>query len=312
MQFQLQTPGLILWFGRMERMMERIALVLGASGGFGGAIAQELAARGWTLRRFQRGTDMAEAARGAGLIVNGLNPPMYHDWARLIPQITGQVLAAAKTSGATVLMPGNVYPFGVQPAPWGADTPHRPVSRKGAIRATMEARYQAAAKAGEARVILLRAGDFMGTAPHLAINSLTLRHIARGRITTLGNPDALHAFAWLPDMARAGAALAERDDLPPWLDLAFPGHSLRQRDIATAAGRLLGRPLRVAPFPAWVFPLLSPVWELARELREMLYLWDHPHWLDAAGMERWLPGFTPTSLDATLAALLRAKGLPVG
>lgn len=292
--------------------MERIALVLGASGGFGGAMAQELAARGWTVRRFQRGTDMAQAAQGAGLIVNGLNPPMYHDWARLIPRITGQVLAAVKASGATVLVPGNVYPFGVQPAPWGADTPHRPVSRKGVIRATMEARYRAAAEAGDARVIMLRAGDFMGAAPQLVINSLTLRHIARGRISTLGNPDAPHAFAWLPDMARAGATLVERDDLPPWLDLPFPGYSLPQRDIAKAAGRLLGRPIRVAPFPAWVFTLLSPVWELAREMREMLYLWDHPHWLDGAGMERWLPGFTPTSLDVALAAMLRAKGLPVG
>lgn len=291
--------------------MERVALVLGASGGFGAAMAQELDRRGWTIRRFQRGTDMAAAAQDASLIVNGLNPPKYHDWAGQIPQITGKVLAAAKASGAPVLVPGNVYPFGVQPAPWGSQTPHRPVSRKGAIRATMEARYRRAAEMGEARVILLRAGDFLGTAPHLMVNSLMLKNAARGRISTLGKVDAAHAFAWLPDLARAGADLAERDDLPAFLDLPFPGYSLTQREFVTTAARVLGRPMRVAPFPTWVFTLLAPVWELAAEMREMLYLWDYPHWIDSAELARWLPGFQATDLEQAMAAMLRAQGLPV-
>ena len=44
---------------------------------------------------------------GADVIDNGLNPPNYHNWAKLIPQITADVIAAAKASGATVLLPGN-------------------------------------------------------------------------------------------------------------------------------------------------------------------------------------------------------------
>ena len=67
----------------------------------------------------------------ASLIVNGLNPPAYHDWDRLIPEITTQVLAAGRASGATLLVPGNVYPYGMEPGPWNALTPHR---RSTAIR----------------------------------------------------------------------------------------------------------------------------------------------------------------------------------
>ena len=43
---------------------------------------------GWQVTRFRRGGDMKAAAMGMDVIVNGLNPPMYHDWARLIPAIT--------------------------------------------------------------------------------------------------------------------------------------------------------------------------------------------------------------------------------
>ena len=65
--------------------MSGTVLVLGASGNFGARMAEAFAAAGWKVRRYRRGTDMAAAAKGADLIVNGLNPPMYHNWAQLIP-----------------------------------------------------------------------------------------------------------------------------------------------------------------------------------------------------------------------------------
>ena len=187
--------------------MTQTALVLGASGGFGGQVAQALHSAGWTVRRYTRGTDMIAAARGADLIVNGLNPPAYHNWDQLIPQITTQVLAAGKASGATILVPGNVYPYGMEPGPWNAETPHRPVSRKGRIRAQMEARYREAAAQGQ-RTILLRGGDFLlPEAPQMLMNRVILGKVAKGVVTTLGDPDALHAYAYLPDMARAAVRL---------------------------------------------------------------------------------------------------------
>lgn len=59
--------------------MTGTVLVLGASGSFGSHAAREFAAAGWQVRRYQRGTDMVAAAQGADVIVNGLNPPNYHN-----------------------------------------------------------------------------------------------------------------------------------------------------------------------------------------------------------------------------------------
>ncbi len=290
--------------------MVQTALVLGASGGFGGQVALALQAAGWQVDRYRRGSDMGVAARGADLIVNGLNPPAYHNWGQLIPEITTAVLAAGRTSGAALLVPGNVYPYGMEPGPWNADTPHRPVSRKGRIRAEMEARYREASGRGQ-RTILLRGGDFLlPGAPQMLMNRVILGQVAKGRITTLGDPDAMHAYAYLPDMARAAVALvALGPALPAYADIPFAGHAFTISDLAARVSRLTGRPMRVRRFPTWLFTVTSPVWELARELREMLYLSSFPHQLDAAPLRRWLPDWQDTPLDEVILRHLQAPGL---
>jgi nucleoside-diphosphate-sugar epimerase len=289
-------------------MMEKTALVLGASGSFGGQMVLALQAAGWQVRRFRRGQDMVAAAQGVQLIVNGLNPPGYHDWDRLIPEITAQVIAAGRASGATLLVPGNVYPYGIEPGPWGPQTPQRPTSRKGRIRAEMEASYRNAAQTGGPRCILLRAGDFLlPQAPQLLMNRVILSKVAQGRITAMGATDALHAYAYLPDMARAAVDLvALGDALPAYADIPFAGHNFTLDDLAARVARLTGRPMRVVQFPAWIFTLASPFWELARELREMLYLNRLSHQIDPAPLRHWLPDYRDTPLDEVILAHLKA------
>lgn len=281
--------------------MTQTVLICGASGLFGGQAAKAFAASGWQVRLYQRGTDMVAAAQGVDLIVNALNPPNYHAWDRLIPQITAQVIAAGLASGATVLVPGNVYVYGTEPGPWGPDTPHRPVARKGHIRAAMEAQYRQAADKG-LRVIVLRGGDFIEpSAPRSFWNMIALKSVAKGKVVSASAPGVQRAYAYLPDMARAAVALAERrDSLPGFADVPFAGFTLRMEDVAAALQRLTGKPMRVTGFMWWFMRLAGPFWELARELKEMRYLFDTSHALDAAPLARLLPDFRLTPLDDVL------------
>jgi nucleoside-diphosphate-sugar epimerase len=282
------------------------ALVLGANGNFGRHMARELAVSGWDVVSWSRGSDMAAAAKGAALIVNGLNPPMYHDWARLIPQITESVIHAANASGARVLVPGNVYNFGTAPGPWGPDTPQHPTSRKGAIRVAMEARYRASGIAAT----VLRGGDFLDPAAAVSNFGMALKKARKGQIEVMGPVDVPRAYAWLPDMARAGAALAGMTEaLPRFADVPFAGLTVTMADLLAEASQQLGRDLRVARFPWWLMTLASPFWELARELREMRYLYNTPHSLDPAPMAALLPGFRLTPLSEVTAAYLAHPGV---
>lgn len=284
-----------------------VVLVLGASGQFGGHMARAFDAAGWQVRRYQRGTDMAAAAQGADVIVNGLNPPMYHDWARLIPQITTDVIAAARASGATVIVPGNVYVYGDQPGPWGTDTPHRPCSRKGAIRAAMEADYR---KSG-VPVIVLRGGDFLDAdSAGSVMNMVVMKGLGRNRLTAIAAPDVPRAYAYLPDLAGAAVALAEkRHSLPRFADIPFAGLTFTMIDWRAEVERQMGRAVKMSAFAWWQMTLLAPFWELARELREMRYLFETPHRLDPAPLTALLPDFHGASLAQVVAAHLRANGL---
>lgn len=282
-------------------------LILGAGGAFGARAAEAFAAAGWEVSRFRRGTDMAAAARGADLIVNALNPPDYHDWAGQIPRITEEVMAAARASGARVLIPGNVYVFGVEPAPWSEATPHRPVSRKGRIRAEMEAAW----RRSDLPVTFLRAGDFMdGARKGMLFDRVVLKGLACGRITALGGTDVPRAHAFLPDLARAAVALSERDDLPRFADICFPGHVFSLDDLAREIGRQTGRVPSLKPFGWWQLRLASPFWELARELLEMRYLYDHPHALDGTTFARLLPDFRVTPFADVVATHLPGGAQP--
>lgn len=278
-------------------------LILGASGKIGAHSAEAFRNAGWTVRRFKRGTDMSVAAQGCDVIVNGLNPPAYHDWDRIIPAITAEVIAAARASGATVILPGNVYNFGNSGGVWSETTPQRAVARKGRIRVAMEQAYRESG----VQTIVLRAGNFVDPGHNGDVMSeLLLRDIRRGRITLPGGPDVSQCYAYLPDWAQAAAMLAERRDrLDIFEDVPFPGHVFTALALKSEIEVATGRAMRFTNFPWWAMALLSPVWELARELREMRYLWNVPHSLSSEKFTRLLPEFRPTDLRAVMRA-----GLP--
>ena len=286
--------------------MTRSVLIFGASGHSGRALASAFEAGGWAVRPFVRGRDVSQVARGVDLIVNAMNPPNYHDWARQIPAITALVMQAARVSGARVVIPGNVYVYGGQPGPWGPQTPHRPCSRKGQIRAEMEAAWRSSGLP----VTILHSGDFLDdTSTVLTMQRVVMQHIRKGWLTTLRRADVPRAYAYLPDFARATVALCERSDMPRFVDLSFAGHSFSIDDLAAEIGRQTGQVPRVRSFPWWIMGALSPVWELARELREMRYLFDLPHAMDGDTLAELVPGLPETPFAEVVARHLAAMGV---
>lgn len=283
--------------------MTQTVLIAGASGRFGAQVKIAFNAAGWEVRVFDRHThSMMEASVGADVIVNALNPPNYKNWAETIPKITKEVIEAAKANGATVLIPGNVYNYGTQPAPWSDQTPQVASSRKGQIRIDMEALYRASG----VPTIILRSGDFIDDgATGTWLDLVMLKSLPKGKLTYMGNPDIPHAWGYLPDLARAAVGLVEkRDQLGVFCDVAFPGYTISGNEMRAVLEELSGRPLNMVQLPWWAFRIASPFWALGRELLEMRYLWDHPHWLDGTKFDDLLPDFETTGVQEALASAL--------
>ena len=289
--------------------MQRTVLILGGSGKIGSRAAEAFWDAGWQVRQFDRKTDdMITAAQGADVIVNGLNPPAYHDWERTIPAFTAQVIAAAKAADATVIIPGNIYNFGDQPGTLDENTPHNAHTKKGRVRIAMEHAYQASG----VQTLILRAGNFIDPDHNGDIMTLfILKDIAKGKITAGGDPDTLQTYCYLPDWARAAVMLGEqRDQLAGFEDVPFPGHVFTKNELKAELEKALGRPIRINQFPWWIMRITAPVWELARELLEMRYLWDTPHRLGSARFDSLLPDFQPTGLSKVMQAGLPADVHP--
>ncbi len=280
--------------------MSQTVLILGASGRFGRHAATAFQAQGWTVRRFDRARDdLMTAARGTDVIVAGWNLA-YPDWPDQVARQHEQIIEAARATGATVLLPGNVYVFGPDtPAPWGSDTPHRATNPMGRIRIEMEDAYRQSG----VRTILLRAGDFLDTeASGNWFDKILTKSLDRGVFRYPGRPDIPHAWAWLPDFARAAVNLAEiRDTLPTFIDIPFPGYTLSGQQMADTLARVSPGPVRLKRMSWLPLVLASPVWPMGRCLREMRYLWDTPHWLDPCKFAEVLPDFQSTPVERALA-----------
>ncbi|MDF2234645.1 NAD(P)H-binding protein [Albimonas sp. CAU 1670] len=310
------------------------ALVVGARGRFGRHATAAFAEAGWRVRAMTRtgarGFENAEpvagdaldpealtrAAEDADVIVNGLNAP-YPDWREALPRTTHALLTAAKATGATLVHPGNVYGYGSAiPARATPDTPYRPDTVKGRLRAEQEMRLRAAAEAGEIRCIVLRGGDFLDT--EIAGNWFDSHMTAKldaGRFVYPGPLDRVHAWSFLPDFAAVIAGLAaRREALPPFAAFNHPGHALTGAELLALTARAAGRPLAPRPFPWWALRLAAPVWPMGRELVEMRYLWSTPHRLEDPRLAALLPEHVPHSAEAAVAAALapRLEGRPGG
>ncbi|MXU64598.1 NAD(P)H-binding protein [Oceanomicrobium pacificus] len=300
--------------------MTRNVLILGAAGRFGRATTRAFLDGGWTVTALVRDparaslpagvspvtadvTDLpalARAAAGQDVIVHAINPP-YPAWERQMPAITGAVIAAAQSSGAAVLIPGNVYNFGAgMPDRLGPDTPHAPTTRKGRLRVEMEERFR---RAPGLRTLILRAGDFIeAETTGNWFDSILTKQIGAGRFTYPGPMGRAHAWAYLPDLARAAEALArDHADWAPFTDMPFAGFTLTGEELRAAledaAGRLVRR--RLFPWPALY--AAAPFSRMMREVLEMRYLWRVPHRLSPDPLATALPGFRPTPLVTALA-----------
>ncbi|MCV2881710.1 epimerase [Actibacterium sp. XHP0104] len=273
--------------------MQPIALILGGNGRLGRHMTQAFQQAGWATRQFRRGTDnLWDTAWGAQVIVNCWNPP-YPDWAAQLPPMIDQLIEVSSASGATLIQPGNVYVYGDgSPDILTEDTPHRARNPLGKVRIAIEDRLR---KSG-IRCILLRAGDFLDDQPSGNwFDKAMVTSLDKGRLTYPGNPGIPHAWAWLPDLARAAVTLAERrGDLAAFEEVVFPGYALTGQDLARILGQVTGREVTLRPLSWLPLQLSRPFWPLGRHLLEMRYLWDMPHRLDGAKFGRLVPGFDHT------------------
>ena len=300
-------------------------LILGAHGRLGSAAVRAYAHAGWrVLAQVRRpgaplpaqilscpladSRSLADAARGADVVLHAVNPP-YTQWGRVAIPLLQQGLDITRRLGARFLLPGNVYNFGAgMPPLLDENTPQHPTTRKGRLRFTMEEQVRASGL----DAVIVRAGDYFGAGRGSWLDLVVARDLARGRLVYPGPRDQAHAWAYLPDLARVFVALSGRP-LPQGTSVwTYAGYTLTGNDLLAAlqqAAQRLGLAppagFRTGNFPWPLLSLARWVHPMSRELVEMSYLWREPHALDGRRMQATLGSVPQTGLiDALTQSLL--------
>jgi len=297
--------------------------VIVGAGTIGSATASLLAADGERVRLITRSgsgpdhpliermaadaTDAATLSRltaGATALYNCANPP-YHMWPTDWPPLASALLAAAESSGAPLVITGNLYGYGPVDRPMTPDLPLAANTVKGKVRVRMWNEALAAHRAGRIRVTEARASDFVGLRHSLL--EMVLPALRSGRTARLATPlDVPHSFTYTGDVARTLVTLA-RDGRAFGRAWHVPSPPpVTAREFVQRAAAVGGfREPKLARYPDPLVRMSSWFNPFTREFLEMRYQFERPFELDSTETQQVF-GLRPTALDDALRATLRS------
>jgi nucleoside-diphosphate-sugar epimerase len=228
-----------------------------------------------------------DAASGAAVVYQCLNAP-YTQWPDLFPPLQRNVLTAAEHADALLVTLENVYGYGPTGGkPLTEDLPLAATSSKGRTRAAMTAELLAAAEAGRARITVGRASDFFGAG--VRESSLGARVFANAlaakRADFIGDPDLLHTYSYVPDIA-AGLATLGTDKRAVGQIWHLPGpETVTTQEVMDLVAIELKHPVGIRNVSKFALRAIGLVNPMMRELVEMSYEFEEPFVLDTTKYE---------------------------
>lgn len=299
-----------------------IHVVLGASGGIGNAVARALAERGHRVRAVNRrgNADLPEAidlvaadvTRAEDLrraleeadVVYHCAQPEYPRWAEEFGPMTRAIVDATAEVEAKLVFADNLYMYGAVDGPMTEDTPVRPNSKKGRVRAEMAEELLAAHGDGRLRVTIGRASDYFGpAATDSAIGERLFEAAIRGKkVPWLGSLDVPHTISYAQDVGRAIAIIGERDEADGRVWHLPAAEPLTGRAFVELVAGALGRSLRPTATTAGMVRFAGLFVPMVREIGDVLYQWTEPFVMDASAFGRAFGPFEVTALDQAVRA----------
>ncbi|MGO4494980.1 NAD-dependent epimerase/dehydratase family protein [Paenibacillus sp. 2RAB27] len=301
------------------------AIVVGATGGTGASVVEELVKRGIQTVAFGRSRqkledlrarlgyaehltiavgdafrpdDIVTAAGGADVMFHCANVPYNEMVTKLIPLGESLMEAADRLSIKIVVIDG-IYPYGRRQMVRATEEhPKQPHTKKGKTRLAYE-KMLFDIRYNRAKVMIVRLPDYYGpTANEASYLGSTLAAIAAGKMAFfIGNMRVPREFVYLPDAAFMIAELARRDDAygQNW---HIPGAGLISgNEIVQIAQRASGSAKSVIPLGRVGLSLLGMAVPVMKEIVEMLYLTEEPLVLSGDKYERLIGPVRATSFE---------------
>lgn len=286
-------------------MAKELHVVFG-TGPLGRWVMEELVQRGQTVRMVNHSGKMADlpegvevvaaevyaleqacaAARGAWVVYN-CTAPVYSGaaWETDLPRLWGNILEAAATAGARLVIGDNLYMYDQAPGPIREDRPMDATTRKGRARAQVVGAMLQAHHEGRVPVTLGRGSDFFGpyATDQSHLGSWVFPALLEGKpVSLIGHIDLPHTLTYIEDFGKALVVLSQHEEAfgQAWHVPNAP--TTTKRAVLEFAAKLAGKPLKIQTLGGLALGAASLFVPVLREVREMLYQFERPYVVDSS------------------------------
>ena len=282
--------------------------VIFGSGPVGQGIAQELAARGKTVRIVNRSGKLANAPTGVQVIaadvwntdsaraaVNGAThvyqaaQPAYNEWVTKFVPFQNNILNAAADARAKFIVVDNLYMYAdTDGKPINEKTPIQPPTRKGQVRAQAAQVVLDAHKAGRIQAVIGRAANFFGPDVLDSTHGERMFGFAVQNKTAdvYGNINLPNSATYVTDFAQALVTLGENDNAYGRAWIVPTAKPVTQREFVEMIFAELGQPAKMRPVGKFMLSLFGLFAPPAKEMVEMLYEFEKPYIVDSSDFEK--------------------------
>jgi nucleoside-diphosphate-sugar epimerase len=239
----------------------------------------------------------------AGLVYN------HKVWQAQWPVLMRNVLDACARHGAKLVFFDNVYMYGRVAGPMTEDTPVRPVSRKGQVRAQVAQMLLDDVAQGRVTALIARSADFYGKSPLSVPSVMLFDKLAQGKAGQWMVSDRFrHSYTYIPDAGRATALLGNTPSAynQVWHLPTDPQH-LTGREFIGLAAQAFGVPPKYQVLPRWMLQMVGWFVPVVGQSIEMLYQNDTDYIFDSSKFARHFD-LRPTPYAQGLAEVARLYG----
>lgn len=308
-------------------------IVLGATGGTGAAIVEELINREIQTIAFGRSIsklnqlkqklgnselltlhvgnafdemNIYEASKAVDVIFQCVAVP-YHEMEKSQISLGKAIMTAADKLGKKIVFVDGIYPYGKATKEFvDEDHSKEPHTKKGKIKLELE-NLILSDQWKNAIPLIVRLPDYYGPSSNLnSYLGMTILNISKGKISSyIGSLNIPREFIYLPDAANmivelAGSSNAYRQN---W---NIPGNIITGKRLVQLAQDAVGQKKPVIPLKNTTIKMLGWFSPIMREMVEMSYLTEMPIFLDGSKYKQQIGPIIQTPFEVGIPRTIQA------
>ena len=222
-------------------------------------------------------------------------------WEATWPVLMDNIIGACKYYNAKLVFFDNMYMYDPQYlSHMTEETPVKPTSRKGKVRAKIAGQLMHEAEKGNLDALIARSADFVGPVNSI-LTELVFKNLKQGKKAQwLVDADKIHSFTSTKDAAEGTAMLGNTPEAfnQVW-HLPTDATKLTVRQWVDRIAAELNVKQQLQVLPRWSFGLLGLFIPIMKELKEMAYQYDRDYFFDSSKFTRQF-NYTPMNPEENI------------